>query len=245
MMNGIFSTLSGKIANETKLDIIANNLANALTAGFKASRPAFDSDLIEGGPEPDQLPSAYVNIPDSYIHFSDAPITQTSNNLDLAIEGSGFFAVSTPQGIMYTRNGQFTLDSDKKLVTQDGNPVQGVNGGDITVEGNQNGKDIKIDRDGSVYVDKIFVDKVKVVDFADKKPLKYSGTSLFSNTDINNTEVPPQNFSVVQGAYETSNVNVMKEMVDMMSAMRAYESYTQIDQNMADMLDKLIDLGKF
>jgi len=244
-LNGIFTTFSGKAANEIKLDIIANNLANALTAGFKASSPAFDSDLIEGGPEPDRLPAAYVNIPDSYIQFSDAPLAQTGNIFDLALLGNGFFAVSTPQGRRYTRNGQFTLDSEKKLITQDGSAVVGENGGDITIEGSQGGKDIKIEKDGSIWVDKLFVDKLKIVDFADRKALKYAGTSLFTNTDINNEEAPASGYSVAQGAYETSNVNVMKEMVNMMTAMRAYESYTQVDQNMADMLDKLIDLGRF
>ena len=244
-MNGIFTTLSGKSANQTKLDIIANNLANALTAGFKASGPAFNSDLIEDGPEPDRLSAAYVNIPDSYIHFSDAPITETGNTLDLAIEGNGFFAVSTPQGTMYTRNGQFTLNSDKQLITQQGYTVLGVNGGDITIDGAQGGKDIKIEKDGSVYVDRIFVDRVKIVDFSDKTALKYAGGSFFTNTNPKNVEVPAEGYTVEQGAYETSNVNVMHEMVEMMSAMRAYETYTQVDQNMADVLDKLIDLGRF
>ena len=118
MLNGIFSTQSGKSANENELHIIANNLANALTAGFKAISPAFSSTVIEEAAGPDQLPATYVNIPDCYIQFSDAPFAQTGNTFDLAIEGNGFFAVSTPGGTMYTRNGQFGLNVDKKLVTQ-------------------------------------------------------------------------------------------------------------------------------
>jgi len=244
MLNGIFTTLSGKAANQTKLDIVANNLANSLTAGFKASRPAFDSDLIDGGIEPDRLPGAYVNISDPYINFSDGPIVQTGNGLDLAIQGSGFFAVSTPTGTEYTRNGQFTINSDRKLVTQDGYAVLSTNG-DITVDGSNGGKDIRIEKDGSVYVDKVFVDRLRIVDFADKSTLQYAGTSLFVNTNEKNAEIPADKYTVEQGSYETSNVNAMKEMVDLMSAMRAYETYTQVDQNMADVLDKLIDLGKF
>ncbi len=130
----------------------ANNLANALTAGFKAIAPAFNSTLIEEAAGPDQLDATYVNIPDCYIHFSDAPLVKTGNMLDLALEGDGFFAVSTPRGTMYTRNGQFGISVDKKLVTQSGDPVMGQNGGDITIDGMNNGKEITIANDGSVYV---------------------------------------------------------------------------------------------
>ena len=245
MLNGIFSTQSGKSANERELDIIANNLANALTAGFKAIAPAFNSTVIEEASGPDQIPATYVNIPDCYTQFSDAPFAQTGNTLDLAIEGNGFFAVSTPGGTMYTRNGQFGLSVEKKLVTQSGDPVMGQNGGDITLDGMNGGKDIRIGKDGSIYVDKVLVDKLKIVDFQNKQDLKNAGGSLFVNANEKNSEVPAEGFSVQQGAYETSNVDVMSEMVRMISVLRAYESYTKVDQSASDMLSKLIDLGKF
>ena len=241
MLNGIFSTQSGKSANERELDIIANNLANALTAGFKAIAPVFNSTVIEEASGPDQVPATYVNIPDCYTQFSDAPFAQTGNTLDLAIDGAGFFAVSTPGGTKYTRNGQFGLNVDKKLVTQSGDPVIGQNGGDITLDG----KNITIGKDGSIYVDKLLVDKLKIADFQNKQDLKNAGGSLFVNTNEKNEEVPAEGFSVQQGAYETSNVDIMHEMVRMISVMRAYESYTKVDQSASDMLSKLIDLGKF
>ena len=241
MLNGIFSTQSGKSANEKELDIIANNLANALTAGYKAVAPAFDSTVIEEAAGPDQLPATYVNISDSYTQFFDAPFAETGNTFDLAIDGAGFFAVSTPGGTMYTRNGQFGLNVEKKLVTQSGNPVMSQNGGDVTIDG----KNVTIGKDGSIYVDKLLVDKLKVVDFQNKQDLKNTGGSLFVNTNEKNSEVPAEGFSVKQGAYETSNVDIMREMVRMISVMRAYESYTKVDQSTSDMLSKLIDLGKF
>ncbi len=245
-MNGIFSTQSGKSANERELDIIANNLANALTAGFKAISPAFNSTIIEEAGGPDQLAATYVNIPNSYIQFSDAPLTQTGNALDLALEGDGFFAVSTPRGTMYTRNGQFVISAEKKLVMPNGDAVMGQSGGDITLDGMNNGKDIRIEKDGSIYVDKFFVDRLKIVDFPNKQALQNAGGSLFINTDEkNNGEVPADRFSVQQGAYEVSNVDIMNEMVRMISVLRAYESYTKVDQSASDMLGKLIDLGKF
>jgi flagellar basal-body rod protein FlgG len=241
MLNGIFSTQSGKSANERELDVIANNLANALTAGFKTISPAFNSTVIEEASGPDQVPATYVNIPDCYTQFSDAPFAQTGNTLDLAIDGAGFFAVSTPGGTMYTRNGQFGLSVDKKLVTQSGDPVTSQNGGDITLDG----KNITIGKDGSIYVDKLLVDKLKIADFQNKQDLKNAGGSLFVNTNEKNEEVPAEGFSVQQGAYETSNVDIMHEMVRMISVMRAYESYTKVDQSASDMPSKLIELGKF
>jgi len=153
--------------------------------------------------------------------------------------------VSTAGGTMYTRNGQFGINVEKKLVTQSGNPVMSQNGGDITIEGMNSGKDIKVAKDGSIYVDKVLVDKLKVVDFQNKQDLKNAGGSLFVNTNAKNEEVPPEGFSVKQGAYETSNVDIMSEMVRMISVMRAYESYTKVDQSASDMLGKMIELGKF
>lgn len=144
MINGIFSTLGGKSANERKLEIVSNNIANASTAGFKVSRSVFDNVNGEEQPDVEQTQAVHVKVSDSYIHFSDAPIVATGGTYDVGIEGGGFFAVSTPNGTMYTRNGQFTLNSDKKLVTQSGFPVQGEGGGEITIDG----KEVTIETDG-------------------------------------------------------------------------------------------------
>jgi len=141
---------------------------------------------------------------------------------------------------MYTRNGQFTLDSNKRLVTMDGKTVVGQSGGEITIDG----KDVKIEVDGSVLVDGVRADAIKVVDFADKRSLRNSGKSLFVNVDDGNAEIASKGFSVKQGAYEASNVDVMKEMVELINALRAYESYTKIDQMAGDILQKLIELGR-
>jgi flagellar basal-body rod protein FlgF len=240
MIKGIFSTLAGKFANEKRLDIISNNLANAATAGYKASRPVFNVVTVENeSAEPNKPQSTYVNIYDSYIHFSDAPLVETGGSFDLAMEGEGFFAVNTPEGTRYTRNGQFTLNNEKRLVTMDGNPVLGQ-GGEITIDGKQ----VSIEKDGSIFVDKSFVDVIRVVDFSKRSDLRSAGRSLFINTNAGNEETTPQNYSVRQGFYEASNVNVVREMVDMISSVRAYETYTKVDQMFDDMLAKLNDMGR-
>ncbi len=240
MINGIFSTFSGKVAAERKLDVVANNIANAFTAGFKASRLVCNGSVIDDAANSDQLVQTYVNNPDSYVHFSDGPLVATGNTFDVAIEGSGFFVVSTPNGDMYTRNGQFTLNADKQLVTQDGNPVMGQNGGEITI----NGKAVTIAADGTISVDGTIVDKLKVVDFSDKSSLKNVGKSLFTNVSTTNAETTADKASVKQGSFEASNVDTVKEMIDMVSAMRAYEAYTKADQAVDDSLGKLIDTVK-
>ncbi len=241
MLKGIFATLNGKSASARRLDIISNNIANALTPGYKVIRPVFNvSETPETDTEPGLLHPTYVNMADSYIHFSDAPLMATGNPLDVALEGPGFFVVSTPSGNMYTRNGQFSLSADKKLVTQDGKPVMGDSGAEITIDG----KDVKIETDGTIYVDRVRVDRLKVVDFKDKKDLRNYGASLFVNTSKDNNESTADATTIKQGAYEASNVEVMKELVDMISTMRAYETYTKVDQAFNDMMAKLLDMSK-
>jgi flagellar basal-body rod protein FlgF len=243
MLKGIFSTMSGKFVTEKRMEMISNNLANALTSGYKASRPTVN--VVEDNSSPrsaDQLTGTYVNVLESYINFSDAPLVETKNALDVGIDGNGFFVVSTKDGNMYTRNGKFTLDQEKRLTTLDGSPVLGQNG-EITIDARQGG-DIKIENDGSIFVDKILVDRLKIADFADKKGLLNYGESKFVNTNPANLEITPDNFTVKQGFYEASNVNVMSEMVDMMSTLRAYETYTKVDQFFGDMLEKLVNMGR-
>jgi flagellar basal-body rod protein FlgF len=243
MISGVFSTLGGRYACERKLEVLSNNIANAVTPGFKASRVIFSVVPVEN---PDDLGNTgdvqqtYVNITESYVHFSDAPSVETGNPFDLSIQGNGFFVVSTPTGNRYTRNGQFSLNTEKKLVTNDGSPVMGEGGGDIGIDG----KDVKIEPDGSIFVDGTQAGRIKVVDFADRRKLINSGRSLFENTDPNSAEIAASGVAVKQGAYEASNVDVMKEMVDLINTMRAYEAYTKVDQMTGDVFEKLIAMGR-
>jgi flagellar basal-body rod protein FlgG len=240
MLNGIIGTLGGKSANERRLEIVANNIANALTPGFKASRPVVIHNTYGDSNQQDQVQATSVNVSDSYVHFSDAPLVETGSVFDLALEGAGFFVVQTPQGNMYTRNGQFSLNQDKKLVTMSGNFVVGESGGEITIDG----RDVRIETDGTIFVDKVRVDRIKVADFKSLKELRNFGMNLFVNTDSNNVEVPAEAYTVKQGFYEASNVDIMKEMVEMINALRAYESYSKVDQSFNELMGKLIDLGR-
>ena len=234
---GIYNTMAGKFISERRMEMISNNLANSLTPGYKASRPTIN--IVE---DPSSPAPTNVNVFESYVYFSNAPLVKTDNALDVAIEGDGFFVVSMKDGNMYTRNGKFTLDQDKRLVTLDGSAVLGQNG-EITIDARQGG-DVRVENDGSIFVDRILVDRLKVVDFTDKKVLRNYGESKFVNTDPTAVETTPESFAVKQGFYEASNVNVMNEMIHMMSTVRAYETYMKVDQSFSDMLEKLVNIGR-
>lgn len=239
-----YVTVAGKFINEKRLDIISNNIANALTAGFKASRPVFGVTTTAEDPtgRQTQLKNAYVNLSDTYIDFSDAAVVDSGAALDMAIMGNGFFVVSTEDGMKYTRNGQFMLDKGGRVVTMSGDPVMGK-GGEITINV-ADGKQIQIESDGSIFLGEDLVDTVKVVEFKDMKSVKPTGKGYFANAG-NEAGETPNIYTIRQGSYETSNVNVVQEMVELIHTMRAYECYTKIDQMLADVNGKLVDLVKF
>jgi flagellar basal-body rod protein FlgF len=237
MLNGIFSNFSGKFVNGRRLEIISNNIANVSTPGFKVSRPVFNAFTGEDESGHEMLQNTYVSMYDSYVNFAAAPLLETGSNLDFAIEGEGFFVVSTKDGPMYTRNGKFTINQEKKLVTAEGFPVLGK-GGEINIDG----KEINVENDGSVFVDKSFVDVIKIVDFEDKKYIRNYGKNLFINTKEGSAEIIPENSTIRQGYYEASNVDIMREMIEMIQTVRAYEAYSKIDQSLDDILGKLINV---
>jgi flagellar basal-body rod protein FlgG len=239
MLNGLFSNFSGKFVNSRRLEIISNNIANVSTPGFKVSRPVFNAFTGEDESGNEMLQNTFVSMYDSYLNFAAAPLLETGSNLDFAIEGEGFFVVSTKDGPMYTRNGKFTINKDKLLVTADGDPVLGKSG-EITIDG----KEINVENDGSIYVDNTFVDAIKIVDFDDKKYIRNYGKNLFINTKEGTSEIIPENSTIRQGYYEASNVDIMREMIEMIHTVRAYEAYTKIGESLDNVLGQLIDLAK-
>lgn len=239
----LVSALTGKYTSEKRLDIIANNLANALTPGFKEIRPVFHIASQAGeNLGTSMLQNSLVNNIDTYINFAEAPFIETGNQFNFGIEGSGFFSINTKQGVMYTRNGQFKLNQEKKLVTMDGNPVLGK-GGEITIDLTTEDQDLSIESDGSIYVNENFVDIIKIVDFEDKRALRQVGQSLLENTGKSPEKIP-ENISIRQGYLESSNVNSVKEMVQMIQAVRSYETCAKVDQYFSDINGKLNEIPK-
>ncbi len=146
-------------------------------------------------------------------------LQMTSNPLDIALEGKGYFAVTTPTGTAYTRNGSFALNAQGQLITKQGYPVQGDGGGDLVIP--EGSKHITITPDGQVSTEQGEVGVIKVADFADQQSMQEMGDGLYTATGA---EIPVENVRVVQSAVEGSNVNPILEMNRMVEVLRAYQS---------------------
>ncbi len=239
MIAGIYTSASGMIAYQTQMDVVANNLANVSTTGFKKDEAVFtafpswvihrvnDNIVPMGSGALDLRPAigvrgGGVQVMDNNVipRFDQGSLQGTDNPFDLAIEGSGFFSVQTPQGIRYTRNGNFTLSSNKELVNMEGCQVLGNDNKPIVI----NGDKVNVIGDGSVYVDGIKTNQVALTEFANPQSLTKQGDGLFIAPQgvALNTGTPQSR--VHQGSLESSNVNTIGEMVKMIATMRAYEA---------------------
>jgi len=230
VMDAIYPVLSGALAQEKRLELITNNLANVGTNGYKKDVPVFEALTPENAQlttaETGDLSSvpAYGHFSRTSIDLSPGVVRTTGQPLDIAIEGEGLFAVQTPQGIRYTRNGHFSLDVDGQLVTTGGFPVLG-GGGPITIPAGT----VAIGSDGRISVSggeagptAIEIDQIPVFIFPRADQLQKTGGSLFSAPA--GAAVPTTDTLVRQGALEGSNVNPVEEMVAMIEVMRLYEA---------------------
>lgn len=246
MIRGIYTGASGMLAESMRTDVISNNLANVNTAGFKKDVTVtkdFASMLISrinDGVDAPVIGSVGVGtVVDEVATIQSAgTVRNTGNDFDLAIEGKGFFTVETPQGVRYTRNGTFAKNIQGELVTQDGYPVLGKNG-HIPIQGSK----MVVSDDGRVLVDNKSVGNLQVVEFADVKQLSKEGASLFVAAP--GQTGTPGTGSVRQGSLELSNVNVIGEMVNLISNYRAYEVNGKVVQSHDHLLDKAVnEVGK-
>jgi len=246
-MNGaLFSAVSGGVAAAERLDIVANNLANINTAGFKAqyllmsSRdPGEDTMLPDVGPLTG-LPgaTAITTALETVTDFSQGPIQESGNPLDIALMGPGFFAVTTPDGERYTRQGQFQLDPEGVLVTSSGHPVQDDKGQEIELPPGR----IEIDAGGGILVDGDPSGRLRVVAFPDPAMLVPVGGSSFMKTDV---EIVPEDVDlagtrVLQGSIEGANVDAIRGMLDLIDVARGYEAYMQAVQQVDDTMQTAV-----
>ena len=208
---------------------IANNLANVSTTGYKRDLQ-FLRLLTREQTDLERRRSGGVAVrelvQDHFTDFSQGELNETGNKLDLAISGEGLFTIQTMKGIAYTRNGSFTLDEDSYLVDYLGNRVLS-NEGEILI----NGAEVIINRFGDVEVDGGSVGKLKIVIFEDDTKLRKAGNSLFY--PINNEvkpQAPSKPYLVSQGYLETSNVNLVEEMITMIALGKEFEVNQKIIQ---------------
>lgn len=223
MENAILVGLSRQVALARELDVIANNVANVTTNGFKARNAKFSEFLspkasADSFPRPDRRVS-YVVDSGTPLDPSQGAVERTGNPLDVAIKGDALFVVQTPGGERYTRNGSFEINAQGQLVTSDGFPVLGENGPVVFAPGEF---DAAISPDGTVTSDQGERGALRLVRFADPQVLENQGANVFSAT------IAPQpagdTSSLETGAVERSNVKPILEMSRMIEVNRAYTS---------------------
>jgi flagellar basal-body rod protein FlgG len=246
---------TGALAYEKRLQLLANNLANANTVGFKKDRGRFRAfDLSEaissktlpvksGQPQAAEYWMAYS----TYTDFSAGGMKKTGGPFDLALSGNGFFCVQTPDGVQYTRRGDFTVNADEVLVTQDGWPVLGQ-GGEIQIKltkPSDEKREFSVSEDGFVTVDGSQVDRLRIVDFTQSHALEKAGHNYYRGLQPNALEELDEDFKVSQGFLELSNVDTIRMMTEMIEVLRGYESYQKMMRSVDDMNAKLIsDVGR-
>lgn len=228
--DGIYSSMSGAIAQQRAMESLSDNLANINTVGFKGSRISFQ-DMVTT-----LTPHARVaaETPD----LSQGALRSTGNPLDLALGGPGFFAVMTPNGERYTRQGTFRLRGDGILENQDGLPVQAEGGGDIRVPPNTKPH---VDHMGTVFADDVAIAKLRVVNVEDLASLRRESHGLWGAGVLGPNDT---NTRVESGTLEQSNVNPVHTMTGIIAAQRAYESHHRAMEMIQSMQQKLTnDVG--
>jgi flagellar basal-body rod protein FlgG len=260
MIRSLYIAKTGLEAQQTNLDVISNNLANVSTNGFKKSRAVFEDLLYQNVRQPGAQSSQQTQLPSGLqigtgvrtvaterIHTQGNP-QQTSNSKDVMINGSGYFQVLTPDGTQaYTRDGSFQTDSNGQLVTSSGYVLQPP----ITVPANA--LTMTVGRDGTVSVTTpgtaaaTQIGSIQVHTFINPAGLESKGENLYNETGASgtaNANVPGTNGAgvLMQGFVETSNVNVVEEMVNMIETQRAYEINSKAITTSDQMLQKLAQL---
>jgi flagellar basal-body rod protein FlgG len=260
MIRSLWISKTGLDAQQTNMDVIANNLANVSTNGFKRSRAVFEDLLYQTLRQPGAQSSQQTQLPSGlqlgtgvrpvateHI-FTQGNLTQTSNPLDLAINGQGFFQVLLPDGTTaYTRDGSLHIDSQGQLVTSSGFQVQPA----VTIPANS--LTVTVARDGVVSVTRAGsatatqAGSLQLVNFVNPAGLQSMGENLYLETASSGTPSAGTAGSnglglLTQGYVETSNVNVVEELVNMIQTQRAYEINSKAITTSDQMLQKLTQL---
>ncbi len=230
MDNSIYITLSRQAAMFRDMDVTANNIANVNTTGYNAEKLLFSQYLVKDNTQKD----AYANDPVAWRDNTQGAIKPTGNTFDLAISGTNaYFQVNTPLGVRYTRAGNFQTNADGTIVTSDGYPVLGSDGGEITIP--QNAKNIVVNGGGQVSADGQDLGTVGMMSFKDEAALKRMGNSLYTSSE---SPEPSLSARMVQGGLESSNVAPVTEMVHVMQLSRDTTQTAKFIDTMYDLQSK-------
>ena len=250
MVRGLYAAATGMINQMTRLDKVANNMANVNTRGFKGDQVvsrAFDEELLLRLDKGQAFLSRHIGTINHGVYvdrlvtsFNQGSLQETGKATDVAIKGDGFFVILTQEGERYTRDGGFMLDHEGRLVTLDGWPVAGRMG-PIFVES----QNFVIDSEGNVMVGGRYVDRLRLVNFQDLQALRKVGHNFYINPDPENNLQIEFEGEVLQGFVESSNVDVVRETVDMITALRNYESNQKVIKMIDSVLSKTVnELGR-
>jgi flagellar basal-body rod protein FlgF len=264
---GIYAALSGSLAQSLKIDTIANNIANVNTTGFKKDQQTFGEYLTSIEKQQQNAMSAktsnsldsvyningtdksFVDSTGTYTNFEQGSLKHTGGKLDIAIDGEGFFEVETPQGIRLTRAGNFTVSGDGQLVNKDGHAVVVTSVESESSEENvgntaqfSQGSQPHITDNGDVYDGQKKIGRLSIVKVENPDSLQKIGNNNYDfKPNMNSEKSQIQYASLKQGYLETSNVNIVAEMTDMIMAQRVFEGTQKAIQAYDQMEDKLIN----
>lgn len=257
MLRGLYTAYTGMRNEQYRMDIMSNNLANADTTGFKKEGSTSQAyaevmavkikDLTENPNTPRRLGnmSLGVKIGESYTDFSQGSLRDTGNTYDIALGGSGFFNIEFTSkagetSTKYTRDGGFTITKEGYLVTKDGDYVLGENG---RIQLSTTAGTTVFDRNGDIYQDDRLVASLKISDFEDTNYLTHYGETMWDAKE-GAVEIDVEDPDVRQGYLEMSNANVVKEMVNMITISRHYESNQKMLTSFDETLEKTMTLSK-
>ncbi len=254
MVRGLYTAATGMNVQAKRLEVISNDLANTTTTGYKRDVAVVSSfgDVLMS-----RLDDKQKNIPNEktigtmthgakvdevYTDFTQGSIIPTGEKADLAIQGKGFFAVQTPNGIAYTRDGNFSINETGMLVTKEGYPVQGTTGNiSLGEEFLSTAGEIVVGKKGELTVNGEEIDTLRVVQFADENAMSKLDDNLYTSAG---PEAPFEG-SLIQGYLESANVNPVTAMVDMITVSRAYETNQKMIQTQDSLLGKAVnELGR-
>jgi flagellar basal-body rod protein FlgF len=224
MENVSYIGLSHQSALKHMMDVTANNIANMTTPAYKGQNVLF-KEYVENPQGGDKM-SMVLDL-DSYRKLEQGPMERTGNDLDLAIEGNGYFAVETLEGVRYTRAGAFMMNDQQQLVTKDGFAVLSADNQPLAIQ--EEASKIYITKEGLITTDVGEVGQLNLVEFDSEQGLELIGQNLYDAGE--QAALPAQDSRILQGMLEGSNVQPVVEMNRMIEVLRAYQSVQKIMQN--------------
>ncbi len=252
MVKGLYTAYTGMLNQQNKMDVISHNLANAAVTGYKkegSTSQAFDTVLAYKirdrsiGVHTQRIGGMNlgVKIGENYTDYGQGPFKNTDNTYDLAISGNGFFCVqfTNKAGVTstkYTRDGSFTLNVDGYMVTKDGDYLLDTNGNRIRLDPLSTSR---IDESGTIFQNDRIVARIGLQDFEDYNYLEHYGENYYQ--PVNGYRFKNADGQIIEGYLEASNVQVVQEMVEMISVTRTYESNQKVIQTIDSTLDKAVN----